>query len=317
MIGAALLVAVLAAAAPEAWEMDVDRPTLQVNYVADAVRGMKSGKTCRLAKELYSRFGGTHSKNHCSLAIETAGGFAYFAYCDPSLSYLVQLDLNRCVADELVELRNRRLTGTAVLDAERNQVLFSHLAGSYAYKVGSPLPVAAFKDATLFSKHEYYADAGHLYLLNTILPQPVLHRIDLTTLKETRVQFGEMMVLDYAGGRLLIRGTKDKRTFGLYDVKQKRIIQSWRSPANARAHFVGDGWIAFWTKPQNGKAGDWILTNAVTGESVYHGKWRGKKPPSVSWKGKVLYAGPKRLLVADKIHPIRSPVQRLGGKKAG
>jgi hypothetical protein len=317
MIGFALLASVLAVSAPEAWEMDIDRPTLQVNVAADAVRGMKTGKTCRLAKELFSRFGGAHAKNLCSLALEASSGFGYYAYCDASLSYLVQIDLNRCVADELVELRNRRLTGTAVLDAGRNQILFSHLAGSYAYRVGTVLPAAAFQDAALFSKHEFYADADHLYLLNTILPQPVLHRIDLVSLKETRVQFGDMMVIDYAGGRLLIRGTKDGRTFGLYDVTQKRIIQSWRSPAGYRAHFVGDGWVAFWTKPHGKVSGDWVLTNAVTGESVYHGKWKGTKPPSVTWKGKGLYAGKRQILVADKTHPIRSPVQRLLGKKAG
>lgn len=314
---AATLAASAAPVTPVIWEMDVDRPTLQVNYVADAVRGMKSGKTCRLAREIFSRFGGDPRKNHCSLAFETDGAVAYYGYCDAAASYLVQVDLNTCRADELIEFHDKRLTGTAVIDKQRRQVLFSYLGGSYLYGVGNPQPVKTYADLAVYSKHEFYADADHLYILNTILPKPTLHRLDLNSRKEVRVDFGRVMVIDYAGGRLLLRGLNDPRAFGLYDARSRKVVQRWRGPAGARAHFVGEGWVAFWTKPKGKKPGDWILTNAVTGESVYHGKWRGKKPPSVAWKGRVLYAGKIRILVADKAHPIRTPVTRLIVRKAG
>jgi hypothetical protein len=302
---------------PQIWEMDVDKPSLQINYTADAVRGMKSGKTCRLAREVYTNYGGTPRKNQCSLALEAASGVAYFAYCDAKVSYLLQLDLNACRAAELTEFRNKRLTGTAVLDRSRKRVFFSHLQGIHAYAIGATQSVAGFPDAAVFSKHEFFADRKKLYLLNTVRHEPVLHRIDLDNLKETRVKLGKVMVVDYAGGRLLLRGLSNKRAFGLYDVRTKKVVQRWQSPANSRAHFVGDGWVAFWTRPQKGKPGDWILANAATGESVYHGKWTGTKPPSVRWKGRALYAGKKKLLVADKAPPIRTPLQKIAQKRAG
>lgn len=314
---AAAVAASTAAPRPEIFEMDVDRPTLQVNHVADAVRGMKSGKTCRLAREIFSRFGGEARKNHCSLAIETEGSIGYFGYCDAKVSYLLQLDLNTCKADELLEFHGKRLTGTAVIDKQREQILFSYLGGSHLYNIGNPQPTQGYTDLAVYSKHEYFADANHLYILNTILPKPVIHRVDLNTKKETRVGFGKVLVIDYAGGRLLIRGVTDPRAFGLYDARTRKVVQRWRGPAGAKAHFVGEGWVAFWTKPTAKKQGDWILTNAVTGESVYHGKWTGKKPPSLTWKGRVLYAGKTRILVADKAAPIRTPVQKLGARKAG
>lgn len=317
LVVAAAFAASTATPIPAIWEMDIDRPTLQVNHVADAVRGMKSGKTCRLAREIFSRFGGEPRKNHCSLAIETEGGIGYFGYCDADASYLVQVDLNTCKADELLEFHGKRLTGTAVVDKARKQILFSYLGGSSLYAIGNPQPAATYADLSVYSKHEYFADADHLYILNTILPKPVIHRVDLKTKKETRVGFGKVMVIDFAGGRLLLRGLNDPRAFGLYDARSRKVVQRWRGPAGAKAHFVGEGWVAFWTKPTAKKKGDWILTNAATGESVYHGKWSGKKPPSVAWKGRVLYAGKTKILVADKVAPIRTPVQRLGAKKAG
>lgn len=296
---------------PVVWEMDIDKPSLQVNYPADAVRGMNSGRTCRLARVLYSRFGGEPRKNNCSLALETASGTGYWAYCDQQTSYLAQFDLKNCAVQELTEFHNKRLTGTAVMDAGRNLIFFSHLNGTFAYPMGATTPVASFPGMAVYSKHEFFSDKDHLFLLNTTLAEPTLHRVDLNTVKETRVNFGRVTVLDFAGGRLLLRGLKDPQAFGLYDVRTRKVIQRWRSPRNARAHFVGDGWIAFWTKPTKAKAGDWILVNAVSGESVYYGTWRGKKPPSVAWKGRVLYAGQKKILLADKAVPVRSPMRRL------
>jgi hypothetical protein len=167
----------------------------------------------------------------------------------------------------------------------------------------------------VYSKHEFYSDPNFVYLLNTTDAHPLLHRVALDTLRETRVNLGKVMVLDYAGGRLLLRGVHDPRVFGLYDAKTRTIVQRWRSPAHARAHFVGDGWIAFWTRPVGTTAGDWILVNAVSGESVFYGHWRGRKPPSVTWKGRVLYAGRRVLLAADKARPIRTPLQRVGMSK--
>jgi hypothetical protein len=298
--------------------MDIDKPSLQVNVPADAVRGMNSGRTCRLARRLYSSLGGEPRKNNCALALETPSGHGYWAYCDQDMSYLVQIDLNTCTLQELTGFRNKRLTGTAVLDSTRDLIFLSQLNGTQAYRIGVTVPVASYPGMAIYSKHEFFSDREYLYLLNTTLAQPTLHRVSLDNLKETRVGFGKVTILDYAGGRLLIRGVRDSQAFGLYDVRSRKIIQRWRSPLNARAHFVGDGWIAFWTRPTGKKLGDWILVNAVSGESVYYGTWRGKKPPSVTWKGRVLYAGRKQLLLADKAVPIHSPMRRVApSKRAG
>lgn len=321
MLPLAFLTGILLAASPSArpaatvWEMDVDRPSLQVNPTADAVRGMQSGRVCRLGKELFQRFGGKPRGNQCSLSFETGKGLAFFGYCDAQVSYLVQVNLERCQAQELAMFRDKRLTGTAVMDPGHSRIMFSHLGGTYAFNLGATEPVANFPGVVVYSNHEFFGDADRIYILNTTLTEPTLHRIELETLKETRVAFGTVTVLDYAGGRLLLRGATDPRAFGLYDVRTKRIVQRWRSPASARAHFVGEGWIAFWTRPKGKAPGDWILVNAASGESVYYGKWRGKKPPSVAWKGRVLYSGRKQLLAADQARPVVSPLRKWGAKR--
>ncbi len=310
------LVAASAADRPVVWEMDVDRPTLQVNHTADAVRGMKSDRTCRLGKRAYRDFGGTPRRNLCTLALEV-GDVGYFAYCDAQTSYLLRVDLDACSLTELEMFRGKRLAGTAVIDKARGRIFFSHLEGTWGFDFTSPRPVAVFDQAAVYSKHEFFADAHNLYLLDTARGSPLVHRVDLNTLQRTIVRLGHVDIVDYRAGRVLMRSARDSSLFALYDVQKRQLLHRWRSPAGMRAYFVGDGWVAFWKGGVGTQPGEWVLVNAATGAGVYRGTWAGKRPPKVRWKGGRLYAGEKLLFVADQARPVNTPIRRVTREEPG
>lgn len=320
MTGLALLLLIATATGPlvqvqpSVWEMDVDKPSLQVNYHADAVRGMRSGLTCRLGRKILEPYGGRPRGNDCSLALEMPSGTAYFAYCDARTSYLVQIDLHRCKAEEVAELRNQRLTGTAVLDTARDRVWISSLAGTYIFQGATTSPIARLAGVPIYSKHEFFSDAKEVYLLDTTFPEPRLNRVDIHTLVLTRVRLGDVSVVDFRAGKLLLRGKRDRQAFGLYDARKRTIVQRWRGPVNMAAYFVGDGWVAFWSRPSGVHKGELVLVNAVSGESVYYGQWSGKKPPTIAWKGRTLYVGSQPLLITERLQPVPSPIRRVASK---
>ncbi len=320
LLAAIILAASAAAPAsqlPSAWEQNVDRPTVQVNTAANAVRGMESGNTCMLARELFERFGGTEEANQCRMAFETGTGTAYYSYCDRKASYVVQIDFTRCTLEELPELRDQRLTGTAILDARHGKVLFSHFYGSYLYPIGTARPARFFSGAALFSKHEFYRDAQFVYLLNTLGDQPVLDRISLAEGHHTRVRLGDVSVLDFQKGRILVRSRAEPGVFGLYDSAARKFVQRWRTPGDMRARLMGDGWVAFWRPPAGERRGDWILVEAASGHSVFHGWWNGPKLPKFAWRGKALYAG-ERKIFGGAGRPLHTPVRPMGAtRRAG